>query len=119
MNTHRTAPVIGGGLAGPVTATALQKAGIDATVYEAYEQSSGLAHGVYLTVAVNGISALRAIGAQHTVTEHGFPTGQIEFAAGTGKRLAAAVETSSGGVLAPSRSAPSAARSATPSCPSS
>ena len=32
----RSALVIGGGIAGPVAAMALQKAGIDAVVYEAY-----------------------------------------------------------------------------------
>ena len=32
----QTALVIGGGIAGPVAAMALQKAGIDAVVYEAY-----------------------------------------------------------------------------------
>ena len=35
--THiHTAMIIGGGVAGPVTAMALQRAGIEATVYEAY-----------------------------------------------------------------------------------
>jgi len=32
----RSALVIGGGIAGPVAAMALQKAGIDAVVYEAF-----------------------------------------------------------------------------------
>ncbi|WP_431040767.1 hypothetical protein ACQUSR_01910 [Streptomyces sp. P1-3] len=89
MTTPRTALVIGGGIAGPITAMALQRADIDATVYEAYEQSSGLSHGIYLTVAVNGIAALGAIDAQHVATDHGFPTGKIEFASATSKHLAA------------------------------
>ncbi|MFB7666349.1 FAD-dependent monooxygenase [Kitasatospora sp. NPDC056138] len=88
MNNPRTALVIGGGIAGPVTAMALQRAGLDATVHEAQDESAGLAHGVYLTVAVNGIAALRAIDAHRTVTDHGFPTGKIEFASGTGRHLA-------------------------------
>ncbi|MEV5508697.1 FAD-dependent oxidoreductase [Streptomyces orinoci] len=88
MNARRTALVIGGGIAGPVTAMALQQAGIDATIYEAYEQSAGLSHGIYLTIAVNGIAALKAIGADQALTAHGFPTGEIEFASGTGKHLA-------------------------------
>ncbi|MET8339460.1 NAD(P)-binding protein, partial [Streptosporangium canum] len=37
MTAVKTALVIGGGIAGPVTALALRKAGIEATVYEAYE----------------------------------------------------------------------------------
>src|SRR5829696_8912149 len=32
--------IIGGGIAGPVTAMALQRAGIPATVYEAYDRAS-------------------------------------------------------------------------------
>ena len=43
MNDTRTALVIGGGIAGPVAAMALRKAGIEATVYEAYQ---GTADGV-------------------------------------------------------------------------
>ena len=35
MTAARTALVIGGGIAGPVLATALRRAGIDAAVYEA------------------------------------------------------------------------------------
>jgi 2-polyprenyl-6-methoxyphenol hydroxylase-like FAD-dependent oxidoreductase len=34
MTRTRTALIIGGGIAGPATATALQKAGIEPTVYE-------------------------------------------------------------------------------------
>jgi FAD-dependent urate hydroxylase len=83
-----TALIIGSGIAGPVTAIALRRAGIDATVYEAYDESAGLAHGVYVTVAVNGLRALRAIDAHQPVLEHGFPTGTIEFFSGTGKHLA-------------------------------
>ena len=37
MSKVGNALVIGSGVAGPVTALALQKAGITATVYEAYE----------------------------------------------------------------------------------
>ena len=59
MDRARTAIVVGGGIAGPVTAIALRKAGIEATVYEAYE---GTAEGIggALTLAPNGIAALDA-----------------------------------------------------------
>jgi 2-polyprenyl-6-methoxyphenol hydroxylase-like FAD-dependent oxidoreductase len=54
----RTALVIGGGIAGPVTALALRKAGIKPTIYEAYaNQADGI--GGALTVAPNGLDALR------------------------------------------------------------
>jgi len=57
----RTALVIGGGIAGPVAAMALQKAGIDAVVYEAYpSQADGAGGG--LTLAPNGLDALDVIG---------------------------------------------------------
>jgi 2-polyprenyl-6-methoxyphenol hydroxylase-like FAD-dependent oxidoreductase len=79
--------IIGGGAAGTAAAMALQKAGWDATIYEAYEQSTGLEQGAYLTVAVNGLDALRAIDADHVVTAAGFPSGKMEFFSGTGKKL--------------------------------
>ncbi|MEV6241367.1 NAD(P)/FAD-dependent oxidoreductase [Lentzea sp. NPDC051838] len=53
--------VIGGGIAGPVTALALQKAGIDSTVFEAYDTTADGVGGV-LNVAPNGLAALRIVG---------------------------------------------------------
>src|SRR5256714_1056973 len=53
--------VAGAGVAGSVAAMALHKAGFEPVVFEAYERGAGLAHGVYLTVAVNGLDARRAI----------------------------------------------------------
>ncbi|GAB4583585.1 FAD-dependent monooxygenase [Nocardia sp. IFM 10818] len=57
----RTAIVIGGGISGPVAATALRTAGIDARVYEAYP---GAAYGIGSTLglAPNGLAALEIIG---------------------------------------------------------
>ena len=57
----KTALVIGGGIAGPVAAMALQKAGIDAVVYEAYSSRADGAGGG-LSLAPNGLDALDAIG---------------------------------------------------------
>jgi 2-polyprenyl-6-methoxyphenol hydroxylase-like FAD-dependent oxidoreductase len=79
--------IIGTGVAGTVAAMALHKAGVEAEVFEAYEESAGLAHGVFLTVAVNGLDALRAIDAHHVVRAAGFPSGKIHFSSGTGRRL--------------------------------
>lgn len=68
----RTAIVIGGGIAGPVAAMALQRAGIDATVYEAYPaDSTGV--GGSLAVAPNGVAALEVIDAADAVLEHALP----------------------------------------------
>ncbi|MEU7884167.1 FAD-dependent monooxygenase [Microbispora bryophytorum] len=53
--------IIGGGIAGPVTALALRKAGIDATIYEAYPTSAEGVGGS-LVLAPNGMAALEIVG---------------------------------------------------------
>src|SRR4051794_21662823 len=85
--------IIGGGVAGPVAAMALQKAGIDSTVHEAYPAP---AHdvGAWLGLQTNGLDALRAIDAEQSVLGVGFPTPWIEFRSWTGKVLGC-VSTSS------------------------
>jgi 2-polyprenyl-6-methoxyphenol hydroxylase-like FAD-dependent oxidoreductase len=79
--------IIGAGVGGPVAAMALQQAGIDAAVYEARPRSTTNA-GSFLTVASNGLDALRAIGAHTTVLAAGFPTADAVLLSGTGKVLA-------------------------------
>lgn len=67
MSAPGKALVIGAGIAGPVAAAALLKAGIDATVCEAYPQpSDGI--GGSLALEPNGLAALGVIGADHEVT---------------------------------------------------
>lgn len=88
--------IVGAGVAGPVTAMALQQAGIDATIYEAYPRGADTA-GSFLTLQINGIAALRAIGADHAVAGLGFATPAMRFSSGSGKHLGA-VHT--GGALA-------------------
>src|ERR1700754_5034953 len=56
MELARTALVIGGGIAGPVAAVALRRAGIDATVYEAYA-GPAQGGGGEMMVASNGVAA--------------------------------------------------------------
>jgi 2-polyprenyl-6-methoxyphenol hydroxylase-like FAD-dependent oxidoreductase len=82
--TH--ALIIGGGIAGPVTAMALQRAGIASVVYEAYPRGVDEI-GAYLTIAVNGLDALRALDAHTLVLDNGYPTRDIVFYSGTGKHL--------------------------------
>ncbi|MBM9506447.1 FAD-dependent oxidoreductase [Actinacidiphila acididurans] len=68
----RTALVIGGGIAGPVVAMALRRAGIQATVFEAYDVTAdGIGGG--LSLAPNGVNALEAIGAADVVRAVGTP----------------------------------------------
>jgi 2-polyprenyl-6-methoxyphenol hydroxylase-like FAD-dependent oxidoreductase len=91
----RTALVIGAGIAGPVAAVALQRAGVTPVVYEAHEGPADEV-GAFLTLQVNGIDALRALGIGHVVSEIGFPTPRMRFRSGTGKLLG---EVSTGAAL--------------------
>ena len=60
MNRTRSALVIGGGIAGPVAAMALRRAGIEASVYEAYPTpADGVGAG--LSIASNGLAALGVV----------------------------------------------------------
>jgi len=61
------AAIIGAGPAGLVSALAMQKAGWEAQVFEAYEESAGLTQGVFLTLAVNGMDAHFRSFAQHVI----------------------------------------------------
>ncbi|HEU4397881.1 MAG TPA: FAD-dependent monooxygenase [Actinomycetota bacterium] len=89
MTQPRTALVIGGGIAGPVAAMALQRAGIQATVYEAHPRGAeGI--GIFLTLASNGIDALRTIDADRPALAAGFPTPGILLRSTTGKHLGTA-----------------------------
>src|SRR3712207_6234586 len=91
----RKALIVGGGIAGPVTAMALGRAGIEAVVYEAHGGGADDA-GAFLTLASNGLDALRAIDAHRHVLVEGFPTPRMEIQSGTGKLLG---EVPNGGTL--------------------
>ena len=77
--------IAGAGVCGPVTAMALQRAGVDAAVYDAHGPAADL--GSYLTVASNGLDALRAIHAHEPVLKAGFPTPWTVLLSGSGRRL--------------------------------
>ena len=65
---------------------ALQKAGIASAVYEAYPTSAeGI--GSFLTLATNGIDALRTLDADRPAVAAGFATTAMVLWSGTGKRL--------------------------------
>jgi 2-polyprenyl-6-methoxyphenol hydroxylase-like FAD-dependent oxidoreductase len=85
MTHTRTARVIGGGIAGPAAAIALQKVGIDPVVYEAHPTGAdGI--GVFLTLASNGVDALRALDVDRPALAAGFSTPAITLRSHTGKR---------------------------------
>lgn len=86
MTSTHTALVIGGGIGGPVAAIALQKAGIQATVYEAYRSTAdGVGGG--LSIAANGLNALGVLGADDAVRRIGTPMTAIVLHSWTGKQL--------------------------------
>ena len=79
--------IVGGGIAGTVTAMALQQVGIEATIFEAHPPSDGEL-GSYFTVTANGLEALGAIGARELAIEAGFPTRRNVMWNEVGRRLA-------------------------------
>lgn len=83
----KKALIIGGGIAGPVTAMALQRAGIDSEVFEAYDRGAeGV--GAFLTLATNGLEALRLLDLHDLVCDLGMDTPIMEIANARGRRLA-------------------------------
>ncbi|MFI6896665.1 FAD-dependent oxidoreductase [Streptomyces sp. NPDC050256] len=80
--------VIGGGIAGPVTAMALQKAGFETTVYEAYERNAD-GVGAFMNIAPNGLNALECLDLAQVVREAGFDTPAMAFYRHDGRRLTA------------------------------
>ncbi len=79
--------IVGGGIAGPVTAMAAQRAGLDPTVYEAYDKSAD-GVGAFISLAPNGIAALRELDL-HTLVRHvGFETPRMELSLSGGRKLA-------------------------------
>jgi 2-polyprenyl-6-methoxyphenol hydroxylase-like FAD-dependent oxidoreductase len=83
----RTALVIGGGIAGPIAAMALQQAGIEATVYEAHATTAA-GKGGGMTIAPNGQDALDAIGVGELIRPLGVPMTGIVMQDWAGRRLA-------------------------------
>ncbi|NUR70893.1 MAG: FAD-dependent monooxygenase [Hamadaea sp.] len=82
----RNALIIGGGVAGPVLAMALQKAGIDSVVYEAYAGTAD-GKGGGLSIAPNGMEALKVIDADEPVRALGKPMTGIVLQDWKGDRL--------------------------------
>jgi 2-polyprenyl-6-methoxyphenol hydroxylase-like FAD-dependent oxidoreductase len=88
MTGVRSALVIGGGIAGPVAALALQQAGIEASVYEAYDANADGVGGM-LTIAPNGLDALRIVGDDAAVRAVGLPMTRTVVSDGRGRRIGA------------------------------
>jgi 2-polyprenyl-6-methoxyphenol hydroxylase-like FAD-dependent oxidoreductase len=78
--------IIGGGIAGAVTAMAFRQAGIEPVVYEAYPTGADDI-GAFLTIMKNGMNALRAVEAHQPVIDASFPATDVEYIDGTGALL--------------------------------
>jgi FAD-dependent urate hydroxylase len=85
---ERDAIVVGGGIAGTAAAIALRIAGRTPVIYEAYGPGDA-ERGVFVTIAVNGVHALRALGADPAVVlARGFPTPRLALRRASGRLLA-------------------------------
>src|SRR5229473_308583 len=82
----RKALIIGCGVAGPVVASFLQRAGIEAEIYEARAESTDYG-GSFLNMACNGLGALKTLGLDDQVSSQGSPIPRMIIWSGKGKRL--------------------------------
>ena len=73
----RKALIIGAGIAGPVTAVLLKRAGFDVAVYEAWPYSTGIGGG--LQIAPNGMHVLAEIGLASELTSRGAVCESFDF----------------------------------------
>jgi 2-polyprenyl-6-methoxyphenol hydroxylase-like FAD-dependent oxidoreductase len=83
---QRKAVVVGCGIAGPVAAMFLQRAGVHPVVYEAAETPSDCA-GSFLMVTPNGLGVLRTLGVLDDLARHGLPCSGMTMWSSRGRRL--------------------------------
>jgi 2-polyprenyl-6-methoxyphenol hydroxylase-like FAD-dependent oxidoreductase len=85
--THRPrkALIIGAGIAGPVTAILLKKAGFDAAIYEAWPYSTGIGGG--LQIAPNGMRVLAEVGLADELIRGGSVCESLDFLSQSGTAL--------------------------------
>ena len=81
----RKALIIGAGIAGPVAAIFLKKAGIDAQLFEAWPYSTGIGGG--LQIAPNGMHVLAEIGLADEMIRRGSIAESFDFYSQSGVRL--------------------------------
>lgn len=86
MASVKHALIIGGGIAGPVAALALNKVGIRSTIYESYPVAAD-GVGAALMLAPNGLEALKIIGVNAELQAVSQPISHMAIANGRGKML--------------------------------
>ncbi len=82
--------IVGGGVAGPAVALALDRAGIDSAILERQplvETDASADVGSYLTLAPNGVDALATLGALEPVRHRGFSSRVNTMYGATGRVL--------------------------------
>lgn len=87
MNRQQSkALIIGGGIAGPVAALLLQRAGIEAEVYEARDTPEDY-DSSWLVMASNGLAVLKTLGLDVSVSADASPIPHMILSSGKGKRF--------------------------------
>src|SRR3974390_45290 len=81
----RKALIIGAGIAGPVAAILLKRAGIDVAVYEAWPYSTGIGGG--LQIAPNGMRVLAEIGIADDMMASGSISESFDSRSQSGRRI--------------------------------
>ncbi|HEX5692554.1 MAG TPA: NAD(P)/FAD-dependent oxidoreductase [Roseiflexaceae bacterium] len=82
----KRALIVGSGVAGPVAAMFLKRAGIEAAIYEAHPEPDDYA-GLFLNLASNGRGILATLGLDGDVAAAGFACPRMVMWSGNGKRL--------------------------------
>jgi 2-polyprenyl-6-methoxyphenol hydroxylase-like FAD-dependent oxidoreductase len=85
MTKRLKALIIGGGIAGPVAAIFLKRAGIDVEMFEAWPHSTGVGGG--LQIAPNGMHVLAEIGIADEMIQCGSVAEAFEFYSQSGLKL--------------------------------
>jgi 2-polyprenyl-6-methoxyphenol hydroxylase-like FAD-dependent oxidoreductase len=99
--SDRKALIIGCGVAGPVVALFLQRAGIEAEIYEARAESTNYG-GSFLNMACNGLGVLKPLGLDDQVSRQGSPIPRMKIWSGKGKPLGEVLNGARAEVGAPS-----------------
>src|ERR1700760_787252 len=84
-NRPRKALIIGAGIAGPVAAILLRRAGIESAIYEAWPYSKGIGGG--LQIAPNGMHVMDEIGLANELISRGSIAESFDFYSQGGDRL--------------------------------
>jgi 2-polyprenyl-6-methoxyphenol hydroxylase-like FAD-dependent oxidoreductase len=84
--------VVGAGIAGPVTAMALQKAGFEPTIHEAFDRTAeGV--GSFMNIGPNGLDALECLDLVEVACQRGFDTPVMAFYKHGGRRITPDIRT--------------------------